>query len=190
MATSVPPASAISGDRADVIRVRAPARKYNRDPMDDTTPVAAALDKLGIPHRVFVHRDRVRSLEQAARERGQRPEQVVRSLVFRLSGDEYVMVLMAGPRRVSWRTLRAYLGRSRLTTATEAELLAVTGYVHGAAAPLGLPQPMRILVDESVIAQREISLGSGVRGTAIIMKAADLLRALPASERGSFVDDP
>ncbi len=96
------------------------------------------------------------------------------------------MVLMAGPGRVSWPALRKHLGQSRLTTATEEELLAATGYEHGAAAPFGLPRPMRILIDESVQTQNEISLGSGVRGTAILMKASDLVRALPDAELGSF----
>ena len=45
---------------------------------------------------------------------------------------------------------------------------------------------MRILIDESVQTQNEISLGSGVRGTAILMKANDLLRALPHADLGSF----
>ncbi len=37
---------------------------------------------------------------------------------------------------------------------------------------------MRILVDESVFTHEEISLGSGVRGTAVIMTSRDLQRAL------------
>jgi Cys-tRNA(Pro) deacylase len=130
----------------------------------------------------------VTSLEQAAGERGQQPEQVIRSLVFRLAEGEYLMVLVAGPAQVNWKTLRSYLGLSRLTTATEEEVLAVTGYTRGAVAPFGLPEPMRILVDESVFRQPEVSLGSGVRGTAVILTRADLKRALGEVEVGRFTD--
>jgi Cys-tRNA(Pro) deacylase len=149
-------------------------------------PVSLALDQLGVPHRVFRHDGPVTSLEQAAEERNQQPEQVVRSIVFRLAKGEYLMVLMAGPEQISWSALRAYLGRSRLTTASREEILQVTGYELGAVAPFGLPAPMRILVDESVLAQEELSLGSGVRGTAVIMQSADLLPALGGAEVGQF----
>ena len=91
--------------------------------MSDSTPVTRALDKLSIPYQVFHHPGEVRSLEQAARERGQRPEQVVRSIVFRLAQEQFTMVLIAGPTQVSWPALRAYLGQSRLTTASQAEVL-------------------------------------------------------------------
>ena len=54
----------------------------------------------------------------------------------------------------------------------------MTGYERGAVAPFGLPQPMRILVDKSVFTHDEVSLGSDVRGTAILMTSSDLRRAL------------
>ncbi len=153
-------------------------------------PVAAALTALGIPHQVFRHAGPVHSLEQAATERGQSPQQVVRSLLFRLGEGDFAMVLMAGPDQVSWRALRQYLGQSRLTTASADEVRDVTGYVPGAVAPFGLRQTVRVLIDRGVLAQSEVSLGSGVRGVAVILRTDDLRRALPAAEVGDFGDTP
>lgn len=147
-----------------------------------STPVTLALDALHIPYRVFQHPGPVHSLEQAAQERQQQPEQVIRSIVFRLSQGEYLMVLMAGPQQISWTALRQHLGRSRLTMAKPEEVLQVTGYERGAVAPFGLSQAMRILADETVFIPDEISIGSGIRGITIIMKSADLKRALGAIE--------
>lgn len=76
-------------------------------------PVSHVLSAMGIAHRVFRHAGPVNSLEQAAQERGQHPDQVVRSILFRLGQEQYAMVLMAGPAQVSWRLLRQYLGQSR-----------------------------------------------------------------------------
>ena len=146
--------------------------------MTDVPPVSLELEKLGIPHRVFRHAGKVTSLEQAARERGQRPEQIVRSILFRIAEDEYLMVLVAGPAQISWKALRAYLGQSRLTMASEAEVLEVTGYPIGAVSPFGTLRNLRILVDPSVFAEEEISIGSGIRGTTVILKSEDLKRAL------------
>jgi Cys-tRNA(Pro)/Cys-tRNA(Cys) deacylase len=156
--------------------------------MPDLTPVTQALQALGIPFRAFRHPGPVTSLEQAARERNQVSAQVIRSIVFRVGEGEFVMVLMAGAGQVSWRALRRYLGQSRLTMASEAELIHATGYVAGAVSPFGLPAPMRVLIDEDVLGNDEVSLGSGERGLTVILSAADLRRALPQAETGRFGD--
>ncbi len=149
---------------------------------DPTTPAIQHLRERGIAHRVFAHTGPVNSLEQAAAERQQRPEQVVRSIVFRIADGEFVMVLVAGPGQIPWKALRRYLGQNRLTMATEEELLQVTGCVPGSVSPLGLPRPMRILIDQKVLDPPEISLGSCRRGLAIILKPADLLAAIDSPE--------
>lgn len=145
---------------------------------ENNPPVSLELEKLNIPHRVFVHPGKISSLEQAARERGQRPEQIVRSILFRLGEGEYLLALVAGPAQISWKALRAYLGQSRLTMAGEDEVLDVTGYPIGAVSPFGTRSRLRVLVDPNVFAEEEISIGSGVRGTTVIMKSYDLKRAL------------
>ncbi len=150
------------------------------------SPVAAILADLGIPYRTFTHPGPVHSLEQAAAERGQVPGQIVRSILFRLGDGEYAMVLIAGPGQVSWKALRTAFNRSRLTMADKEEVLAVTGYSIGAVAPFGLPEGLPVLVDESVLVYDEVSLGSGVRGTTIIMRSADLVRALGDAPTGAY----
>jgi len=151
-----------------------------------STSVMRALDDLGVPYRIFTHPGPVHSLEQAAAERGQRPEQVIRSILFRLGEGEYVMVLVAGPGQLSWPELRKYLGVSRMTMASEEEVLQATGYTRGAVSPFGLPQPMRILADESIFTNAEVSIGSGVRGTTVILSQDALRRALGDVESGQF----
>jgi Cys-tRNA(Pro)/Cys-tRNA(Cys) deacylase len=146
--------------------------------MNEITPVSAALTELGIPHRTFRHAGPVDSLEQAAEERGQLPEQVVRSLLFRMAEGAYLMVLVGGPAQISWKALRQHVGQSRLTMATPEEVRQVTGYAIGAVAPFALPAPIPILVDASVLDQEEISIGSGVRGTTVILHSEHLMQAL------------
>ena len=147
-----------------------------------SSPVTQDLDRQKIPYRVFQHPGPIKSLEQAASERGQEPQQIIRSLLFRLSKEDFVMALMAGPQQIDWKTLRRTLGEKRLTTANEDEVLRVTGYPRGAVSPFGLPQPLRILADPDIFTPAEISIGSGVRGTTIILSSADLRRALPEIE--------
>jgi len=154
--------------------------------MPNQPPVAVALAAGGYSHQVFIHAGPIKSLEQAAMERGQDPEQVVRSILFRGSDQEYIMVLVAGPQQIDWKTLRRHLAMSRITMATPDEVLAVTGYETGTVAPFGMPQALRILVDQSVVDQEVVSMGSGVRSVAIILPSKVLLQALGQYETDHF----
>ncbi|MBI4730643.1 MAG: YbaK/EbsC family protein, partial [Chloroflexi bacterium] len=116
--------------------------------MPIATSATLALDLLAVPYRIFEHTQPPTSLEDAARQRGQEPGQVIRSILFRHEKECFVMVLMAGPGQISWKRVRGYLGMSRISMATESEVRAVTGYEIGAVNPLVLPRPSRILADE------------------------------------------
>lgn len=157
--------------------------------MDDSTPVTRDLTDKNVPHRVFRHPGPIHSFEQAARERDQQPEQVIRSIVFRVSEESFIMVLVAGPRQIYWTAIRRYLGLSRLTMASREEVLRITGYQLGAVSPFGLPQPMRVLVDQSVFTSQEISISSGERGVTVILRSEDLKKALGEVEIGNFVQE-
>jgi Cys-tRNA(Pro) deacylase len=141
-------------------------------------PASIALDLLGIPHRLFRHEKPVNSFEEAASARGQRPEQIVRSILFQIRPGEFAMVLMAGPDQVDWKKLRQLVKRSRVRMATEDEVLEVTGYRIGTVSPFGLKSQARVMIDASVLREEEISIGSGVRNTAIVMKSEDVRKAL------------
>ena len=154
---------------------------------ESLTPVGRALRGRNIPFREFRHPGPVSSLEQAAAERGQRLEQIIRSILFRLAQDEYLMMLVAGPRQVDWKALRHYVGQSRLTMASADEVREVTGYEIGAVSPFALPRPVRVILDESVTHEEEVSIGSGIRSITVILKSADLLRALGDVERVSLL---
>ena len=66
--------------------------------------------------------------------------------------------------------------------ATEEQVLAVTGYRVGTVSPFGLPKPLKILIDPNVMKEEEVSIGSGIRSTGIIIKSSDLSRALKGAE--------
>ena len=155
----------------------------------DIPPISIALEELGVPHKIFRHENPVHSFEQAASDRGQRASQIVRSILFRIAEDEFIMVLVAGPAQISWKLLRKHLGRSRITMATEDEVLAVTGYRIGTVGPFGLPNPLTVKLDASVMREEEVSIGSGMRNTAVILKSADLHHALNNAEVVSLTEN-
>jgi Cys-tRNA(Pro)/Cys-tRNA(Cys) deacylase len=156
--------------------------------MTDQPPASIALEEMNIPHQIFRHEMPVNSFEQAAADRGQRPEQVVRSILFQIRPEEFLMVLVAGPDQVDWRKLRQLVERSRVRMATEEEVLEVTGYRVGTVSPFGLKNPVKVLIDDSVLKEEEVSIGSGIRGVAIVMKSQDIRRALGEPEIVSLLE--
>jgi Cys-tRNA(Pro)/Cys-tRNA(Cys) deacylase len=155
--------------------------------MSLNTPVTRALDEQGISYRVHVHDKPLKSLYQAARERGLEPSQIVRSLLFRIEDGSFVMVLAPGPGKVAWPKLRHFLGVSRVTTARAEEVQEVTGYPLGAVSPFGISEPVRILADRRILEHETVSLGVGVRNAGLVLKREDLLRSLDP-EMGDFLD--
>ena len=155
--------------------------------MSEIPPAAVWLNENNISYKLFVHEGPVRSIEQAAAERNQDLSQVVRSILFRLNEGEYAMVLAAGKHQISWKALRKHFGMSRLTMASPEEVYEVTGYKIGTISPFGLKTTVPMLADENIFAQPAVSMGSGVSGTAIMMKRDDLKKALGEIETGRFV---
>jgi Cys-tRNA(Pro)/Cys-tRNA(Cys) deacylase len=156
--------------------------------MNEQPAASLALEMMKIPHHIFHHNQPVHSLEQAAVDRNQRPAQIVRSILFQIRDGEFVMVLMAGPDQIDWKKLRQLVKRSRIRMATEEEVLEVTGYQVGAVSPFGMKKQIRLMIDASVLAEEEVSIGSGIRNTAIIMKSADVQRVLGDVEVVSLAD--
>ena len=155
--------------------------------MDNKPPASLALDALGIEHRSFIHDKPVSSFEEAAAHRNQRPGQIVRSILFNIRSEEFLMVLVAGPDQIDWKKLRQFVKRSRVRMATEEEVLEVTGYRIGTVGPFGVKNQVQVLIDASVLKEAEVSIGSGVRNMAIIMQSAELRKALDKSEIVNFL---
>ncbi|MCE7858984.1 MAG: hypothetical protein DYG86_04255, partial [Chloroflexi bacterium CFX2] len=114
--------------------------------------------------------------------------QVVRTILFRVTEDEFALVLVAGPAQISWKKLRKILGRSRITMATDEEVFSVTGYKVGTVGPFGLAKQVKIMIEAGVLKEEEISIGSGMRDTAVILKSADLHLALNGAEVVSLME--
>ena len=140
--------------------------------------------------RTFTHAHVPASFAEAALERGQTAGQIIRSILFRISKRRgsaspfgaFVLVLTPATAVVCWPTLRKHLAASSVTMAREQEVQEVTGHRVGCVSPFGLLQPLRVLIDDSCFAPHEISIGSGILGTTVILSQADFQTALHVAE--------
>jgi Cys-tRNA(Pro) deacylase len=144
---------------------------------DNSARALAAADELGLDYEVTRHGP-VRSLEEAATARGVPPSAVVKTLVVRLTDDDFRLVLVPGDREISWPKLRALLGVSRLSMPSADVAQAATGYVRGTITPLGSTTAWPVIADAAMTGR--VSLGAGAHGVAVTVEAARLVDALGA----------
>lgn len=145
---------------------------------DSSDRAITAAETLGLRHTVTRHGP-VRSLEEAAAARGVEPAAVVKTIVVRLTDDDFRFVLVPGDREIAWAKLRALLGVNRLSMPSAEVALAATGYVRGTITPLGSTHAWPVVADASLAGQ--VSLGGGAPGVAITVDAAEVVQALGAT---------
>ena len=145
----------------------------------DTAAIRAAV-ALGLDHEVRVI-ERARSAAEAAERLGVPADRLLKTLVVRRADDDFLFVLVPGPRQIDWPKLRAHLGVSRLSL-PEAELArAVTGYERGTITPLGATTAWPVVVDAAVVAgEGPVTVGGGAHGVSLVVDAAELVAALDA----------
>jgi prolyl-tRNA editing enzyme YbaK/EbsC (Cys-tRNA(Pro) deacylase) len=75
-------------------------------------------------------------------------------------------------------TVRKHLGVRKISFAPREEAVRLTGMEFGGITPVGLPDDWVVLVDPAVVAAGEVVVGSGIRGSKVLLDGAALL-ALP-----------
>lgn len=156
-----------------------------------TSPVTELLQKEGVAYHVVeipLTEDKkpIRNLEELLLKQGLNPQSVVRSVLFKTSSDQYVLLAVAGGARADWAILRSHLNERKCRMAEFDEVPEATGYVVGAVPPIALPAHIRTLVDNSVKDYETVVIGSGVLGFALSLKGADLLKLLVGADQGLF----
>jgi prolyl-tRNA editing enzyme YbaK/EbsC (Cys-tRNA(Pro) deacylase) len=106
--------------------------------------------------------------------------QIAKSLVF-LAGEEPVMVIASGANRVSTTKLGAILG-TKVGRADADVVRRATGFPIGGVPPVG--HPLRVLIDEDLLAFDEIWASAGTPNAVFPLPAAQL----PAITGGEVAD--
>jgi len=152
---------------------------------DGSERAIASAESLGLRHTVTRHGP-VRSLAEAAAARGVEPRKVVKTIVVRLSDDDFRFVLVPGDREIAWPKVRALLGVNRISMPSADVALEVTGYVRGTITPLGSTRAWPVVADASL--SGAVSLGGGAHGVALTVDAEDLTTA-PGAVVADVTDD-
>jgi prolyl-tRNA editing enzyme YbaK/EbsC (Cys-tRNA(Pro) deacylase) len=146
------------------------------------TKITDLLDSLGITYRVLPHAEPVFTVEAAAAQRGVVKEEMVKSILLKDRDGRYVMACVSGEAKLDPQAVRTVLPPEwkRLSFASAEEIAAVTGYVQGAVAPLGLPDDMLVVFDEALAGNKKVNISSGNPMAGLELATEDLIRAARA----------
>lgn len=131
-------------------------REYEVDP-DDLSAVTVA-KKVGMP-----------------------PEQVFKTLLTTGGPHEYVFAVIPGDAELDFKKLARAAGLRKAEMAPLKDVQPLTGYVRGGVTVFGAKKAYPVFVDETVILFDKISVSAGARGTQLILKPDDYLRAAEAT---------
>ena len=140
----------------------------------NTARVVEALAAAGVDSRVVEIPDGAPTAAAAAAALGVEVGRIANSLVFG-AGDEPLLVMTSGAHRVDTTALGVLLG-AEVRRADPDTVRRATGFPIGGVAPAGFPAPLRVLVDEDLLAYDTVWAAAGTPHTVFETTGADLVR--------------
>ena len=130
------------------------------------------LDELGIDYEMRAFPTMTeKGAANVAKALGFRPHQMVKTLIFESGEGECVLVMVGGDRSANSGSLKKAIGNRKK----------VTGYEVGSVPPFHWQtQGFRSFIDESLMSEPLLGVGSGVWGQEIIITANNLVKASQA----------
>nr|WP_202885928.1 YbaK/EbsC family protein [Kribbella sandramycini] len=93
----------------------------------------------------------------------------------RAGESAYAAVLVLATDRADVNgVIRKHLGVRKISFAAQDDAVGTTGMEYGGITPIGLPADWPILVDEAVAAAGPVVIGSGIRGSKVLLDGAEL----------------
>ena len=143
--------------------------------------VKRALTALGAKDTVTVFDSKVPTAAAAAAALGCDVAAITNSLVFDLGGTP-LLILASGAAKVDVHKVAEQLGTGKIRRASPEFVLEHTGQEVGGVAPVGHPEKIRTLLDESLSVHRVLWAGAGDHNSMFSIGYQDLQRITGAEE--------
>ena len=145
------------------------------------TPAINAAKKAKVQYTVheYTHDPKAESYgEEAANALGIEPEQVFKTLLVSLNGDQKKLAVAVVPvaGQLDLKAMANALKAKKVAMANPQDAERATGYVVGGISPLGQKKRLPMVVDQSAAEQTSIFMSAGRRGLEIEMAPQDLLK--------------
>lgn len=114
---------------------------------EEKTNVMRILDSKKIPYDDFTYdRSKLNACE-VAKDLGQNPASVFKTLVTVGRSKEYYVFMVPGERELDLKKAAKAAGEKSLEMIPQKELLPLTGYIHGGCSPIGMKKQFPTFID-------------------------------------------
>ena len=147
------------------------------------TNAARQLDRLGIKYELRDYEVDPEHLEAelVADKIGLPYEKVFKTLLIRGDVNGLCFAVIPANTEVDFKALAQATGDRKMHMVALKEVQPLTGYIRGGVTALACKKPYPVVIDESAEKQDVISVSAGVRGTQILLKPGDYIRAVEAT---------
>jgi Cys-tRNA(Pro)/Cys-tRNA(Cys) deacylase len=146
------------------------------------TNAARQLDRLGIEYELRDYEVDPEHLEAelVADKIGLPYQKVFKTLLLRGDLHGLCMAVIPANAEVDFKALAEATGDRKIHMVPLKEVQPLTGYIRGGVTALACKKEYPVFIDSSAEQQDVISVSAGVRGTQILLKPADYVRAVKA----------
>ena len=146
------------------------------------TNAARQLDRLGIKYELRDYEVDPEHLEAelVADKIGLPYEKVFKTLLIRGDVTGLCLAVIPANTEVNFKALAQATGDRKMHMVPLKEVQPLTGYIRGGVTALACKKQYPVIIDASAEKQDVISVSAGVRGTQILLKPADYMRAVEA----------
>lgn len=146
------------------------------------TTVTEKLDELQIEYKIKPHTKPVYTSEDAARERGVRLSQIVKTMLLMDENGGIMVAVLPGDKRLDLKKLKKLTKVKDLRFVDRKIVEQRLGFVAGAIAPIAeLLEGMPIFVDPAVFFEKMVDISSGDPRAGLEFKSEDLQELLGGS---------
>lgn len=124
------------------------------------------------------------SAESVAGKIGMDPQQVFKTLVVRGERAGVCLAVVPANAELDLKALAKLAGDRKMEMVALKEVQPLTGYVRGGVTALACKKDYPVYIDETAILFEQIAVSAGVRGTQIVLKPDDYMRAVGAVAGG------
>ena len=143
---------------------------------------ARYLESLGIPFELREYEVDPNDLTaiSVAKKIDMPPEQVFKTLLTTDGHGAYLFAVIAGDAELDFKKLARAAGLRKVEMVSLKDVQPLTGYIRGGVTIFGAKKSFPVFVDETATLFDTVSVSAGTRGTQLLLKPDDYLRAAEA----------